>query len=567
VLRRFLTVFLILSAAALHLSSICLAQEVSQQPTPLTTPPVILPDTDLRSPRSTVTTFLTAMDPSDGKIEMEKAVKTLDLSEIPELVRTERGEEVAIKLYAALDHDGFTAGKAPSASSVDAIQITDVAGYGIYLERNGPNWRFSKVTVADVPTIFREIEASLSKKDMRVLGGLSNIWLTVRTYVPEKLKGTTFLIEDWQWLAGIIVVMLLYCLHKIIISLCRWLIVSALAPRLGLPPALNLKPLGRPVAVVVFSLALQLFLLTIDLPVNVYSTAVSWLSTAWIVALVVLGIHLVDIFGERLSSRAGRTTSTIDDILYPLVQKAVWLLIVIVGMAQVLSVHGVNVSGLIAGLGLGGLAFALAAKDTLENIFGSVAILIDQPFRVGDAINVSGVSGTVEHIGLRSTRLRTPDNSLVSMPNSKVIAGHVDNLGARPYVRTRFTLSIAYDSLPGDIESLCAGIRELLRSHPECKRDSVAVFLSEFNPTSLGILVQFQLITRDWITEQAIKDKIFLAILSLIHQLGIKLTAPPQEIRMSSQTAEQRNPSAGLSVEKAVETARKLPVSWPRVTS
>jgi hypothetical protein len=131
----------------------------------------------------------------------------------------------------------------------------------------------------------------------------------VRTYVPEKLKGTTFLIEDWQWLAGIIVVILLYCLHRIIISLCRWLIVSALAPRLGLPPALNLKPLGRPVAVVVFSLALQLFLLTIDLPVNVYSTAVSWLSTAWIVALVVL------VTGPFLRSETGFFMSAWDSFI------------------------------------------------------------------------------------------------------------------------------------------------------------------------------------------------------------------------------------------------------------
>jgi MscS family membrane protein len=113
------------------------------------------------------------------------------------------------------------------------------------------------------------------------------------------------------------------------------------------------------------------------------------------------------------------------------------------------------------------LAFALAAKDTVENIFGSVAILLDQPFRVGDSVNIGGVVGTVEQIGLRSTRIRTPDNSLVSMPNSKVIAGHVDNLGARQFVRTKIVLNLAYDTTPQAIEALSAGIRELLRSHPK----------------------------------------------------------------------------------------------------
>jgi MscS family membrane protein len=544
--------------------SICYAQEQAQPPTPTISAPVILPDNDLRSPRATVAAFLAAMDPSDGKIDIEKAVKALDLSEIPDLVRTERGEEVAIKLFAALDHVGFTAGKAPAAASVDAVQITEIGGYGVHLERNGPNWRFSRATVADTPAIFREIEANLSKKDMRTLGALSNLWLTVRTYVPESLKGTTFLVEDWQWLAGMVAIVLLIFLHRIIISLCRWLILSALAPRLGLPPTLNLKPLGRPVAVVLFTTALQLFLLTIDLPVTVYSSAVAWLSTIRIVALVVLGVYLIDIFGERLSIRANRTASTIDDVLYPLVQKALWVIVILVGIAQVLSVHGVNVSGLVAGLGLGGLAFALAAKDTIENIFGSVAILIDQPFRIGDAINVGGVSGTVEHIGLRSTRLRTPDNSLVSMPNSKVIAGHVDNLGARPYLRTRAVLNVAYDTTPQEIEALCAGIRELLSSHPECKRDSAVVFLNEFNPASLGVLVQFQLIARDWTTEQRIKDQIFLAILTLVQELQIRLTAPPQEVKVT-QAAEQPTRAAPATSEKAVETAKRMAVRWQRL--
>ncbi len=540
-----------------------------QEQVPVTataTPSVVLPDHELRSPRATVATFLSAMDPSDGSIDLERAIKTLDVSEIPDLVKSERAEEVAVKLYAALDFIDFTPNKAPSSTPVDAIQITDIAGFGVYLERGGPNWRFSKVTVTDIPAIFREIEPNLSKKAMRQLGGTVSPWLTIRTYVPEAFKDRTFLIEDWQWIAGVVAIVLLLILHRIIIKLLRWLLVSILSPRLGLPPILNLRPLERPLAITLFTLALQVLLLTTDLPIDVHSTAIAWLATIRVIALAVLGVYLVEIIGERLAHRASRTSSTVDDILFPLLQRAAWLLVILTAVAQVLSVHGVNVSGLVAGLGLGGLAFALAAKDTVENIFGSVAILLDQPFRVGDTINVGGLTGTVEQIGLRSTRLRTPENSLVSMPNSKVIAGHVDNLGARPFLRTRIILPLSFDTPPEAIESLCAGTRELLRSHPLCKKDSIVVHLNEVTNSGLGVLVQFHLLTRDWVAEQSLKDQIFIAILTLVRSLGIRLPAAIFDGRSQSVGDVASQPHDDVSPERAIAQAKAIKVGWSRVS-
>ncbi len=557
---------IILSTLAVCLVILC-GVSVAQEPavvTPTPTAIVALPDNDLRSPRATIATFLMAMDPSDGEVEMGRAIKTMDISDIPEIVKKERSEELAVKLYAVLDHIGFTPGKAPSSGGPDALQLTQVGGMALYMERNGPNWRFSKVTVSEIPTIFREIESQISKKDMRELADATNTWLTIRTYVPESLKGKTLLIEDWQWVAGLLALAGLFMIHRTLLYLFRLLITATLAPRLGLPPTLNFRPLGRPLAFIVLTTALQIFLLTIDLPMEVHTTVVEWISTVRVVAMVVLGIYLVDIFGERLSHRASRTPSTVDDILYPLVQKALWLIVVLAGVAQILSVHGVNVSGLVAGLGLGGLAFALAAKDTVENIFGSVAILIDQPFRVGDAINVGGVSGTVEQIGLRSTRLRTAENSLVSMPNSKVIASHVDNLGARPFLRTRVVLNVAYDTPIQSVEALCAGMRELLSSHPLCKKDAIAVYVTDLQPSGINILIQFHLGVKDWAIEQATREKIFVAILTLVQTLRVRLTAPTQEIRMSRASDETAPQQESLSQDIAVTAARTIPVGWNR---
>ena len=240
-------------------------------------------------------------------------------------------------------------------------------------------------------------------------------------------------------------------------------------------------------------------------------------------------------------------------------EKAAWILILLIGAAQVLWTHGVNVSGLAAGLGLGGLAFALAAKDTVENIFGAIAILIDQPFRVGDNIAMSGLTGTVEHIGLRSTRLRTPENSLVSLPNSKIIASHVDNLGARTSVRIRTVLNLPLSTPSTSIEALCCGIRAILESHPLCARDSIVVHFNEFNQASLGVLVQCNLIPQTWAEEQRRKEEIFLAIIRLLGELGLALAVPIQEIAVK--TSPDTHPSTQSTVD-GIEAFKRLGISW-----
>jgi MscS family membrane protein len=535
------------------------SMHAQEQPAPTATPAAIMPDNDLRSPRHTVATFLSAMDPSDGELELSQAIKTLDTSEIPDLVRQERSEEVAIKLYAVLSSIGFTPGKVPFSSSEGALQITEVAGYGIYLERNGPNWQFSRVTVSDISTIFREVEPTLSKGKMRALGGMSHTWVTLRTYIPESLKKTTFLIEDWQWLAGALAVIALILLQILVVRMLYFL-VTKLAPQgFGVARTRDFKALGRPTFVVIFTIALQLLISTLGLDVDFYTSAVAWITTVRVIALSVLGIYLVESIGDRLQPIAANASTSINSILYPLVQKALWVLVLVVAAVRILTVHGVDVSGLIAGLGLGGLAFALAAKDTVENIFGSVAILLDQPFRIGDNISVAGVTGVVEEIGLRSTRLRTPDNSLISLPNSKVIAGHVDNLGARHYWRSRVIVNVAYGTPPAVIEQLCTAIHTLLLSHPLIKKDAIAVFLHEFNPASLGILVQFHLEVASWIEEQRHKQDIFLAILRAIEALGVTITPPTRELLMSRPGEE---PSG--AVKNGESVAREVPVAWSR---
>lgn len=545
---------------------ICVASSFSHADTPpvatmVATPDAVAADHDLRSPKSAVSTFLSAMEPTDGRSNMERATKALDTSDIPSLIREEGAQDIAVKLYAILTYKDITAAKVPSSIAVNAIQIGDVGDHSIYLEQTGPNWRFSKATVKEVPDMFREIEHNLSRKEMRKLGGSTAAWMTIRSYVPEGLKHTTILIEDWHWIAALFTLLIAIVLHYIVVFFTRSVLHRMIPARFAAQPAATIAYVRKPIFVIVFTTAVQLLLSTFDLPIDVYTFAVTWISTFRILALMILAIRLIHLFSDRVNRLASGATSSADEILYPLLEKASWLCVIIIGAVQILWIHGVNVSGLAAGLGLGGLAFALAAKDTVENIFGAVAILIDQPFRVGDNISMGGLSGTVEHIGLRSTRLRTPENSLVSLPNSKIIASHVDNLGARSAVRVKFSLNLPFSTPPATIEALCAGIRTVVASHPLCVRDSTVVHFNEINPTSLGLLVQFQLALNSWVEEQQRREEIFLAILRLLGELGVQLTVPTQEITMKQ--ADQATQSQGsLSAAQGIEAAKKLKLTW-----
>jgi MscS family membrane protein len=548
---------LCLLAAIVYIATTTSHADVTPQPVD-PTPETVAVDPDLRSPRAVVSYFLSVMEPKDGDSDVQRATKALDASELPELVREERAKEIAIKLYAILTFKDITSSKVPANATSSPLPIADVNDYGIYLEQSGPNWRFSKSTIKDVPDIFREIEHNLSKKEMRKLGGNTATWLTIRSYVPEHLKGTTFILEDWHWVAAGLTLFAAVLLHFVLVFFFRRVLTKVIPSRYAAEQTDRIASIRTPLFVIVFTSALQLFLSSFDLQIDFYTVAITWISTGRILAIMLLSIRLIPMFSVRLNRITSEATSVSEEILYPLVEKAAWLCIIVIGVVQILWTHGVNVSGLAAGLGLGGLAFALAAKDTVENIFGAVAILIDQPFRTGDNLSMGGITGTVEHIGLRSTRLRTPENSLVSLPNSKIISSHVDNLGARTSLRVRTMLNLPLSTAPSSIEALCGGVRAILTSHPHCVRDSIVVHFTEFQYASLGVLVQFNLSLQTWAEEQKRKEEIFLAIVRLIHELGLSLAVPIQELAVKSSEQSQ----SSLQANDGFEAFKRLGLEW-----
>ena len=196
-----------------------------------------------------------------------------------------------------------------------------------------------------------------------------------------------------------------------------------------------------------------------------------------------------------------------------------------------------------AGLGVGGLAVALAARDSLANLLGSILIMIEKPFRVGHQIRVSGTEGTVEDVGFRSTRIRTLDNSLISIPNNTVVNATVENLSLRVMRRQRLTIQVTYDTSREKLEELVAGIKQLITDHPLTSKTNFYVRFNDFGESSLNILVYFYIETTDRSTELEVREQVLLQIMDLAKRLTIDFAFPTRTLVIEG----QGEPEKGLS--------------------
>ncbi|RLG38368.1 MAG: mechanosensitive ion channel family protein, partial [Thermoproteota archaeon] len=175
--------------------------------------------------------------------------------------------------------------------------------------------------------------------------------------------------------------------------------------------------------------------------------------------------RLIDALSKFLLEGAKKTESKIDDTLIPLFRKAAKIFVAVMAFVVAVQNLGYSISGLLAGLGIGGLAIALAARDTLANVFGSITILIDKPFKVGDWVSGPGFEGVVEEIGFRSTRIRTFHKTLISIPNNTLVNMTIDNRQAMPMRRMDFVVGVTYDTTVEQMRRALEEIRNILVSH------------------------------------------------------------------------------------------------------
>ncbi len=260
-------------------------------------------------------------------------------------------------------------------------------------------------------------------------------------------------------------------------------------------------------------------------------TAVLYLSAAW------LSVVAGGMIGEAIAASEHLSRRRLDSQLIRLGMRFVGIVIAIGFLIQGANELGFPVYSVVAGLGVGGVAVALAARDSLANLFGSMLIMFEKPFRVGDFIRVSGGEGTVEDVGFRSTRIRTLDNSLISIPNNAVVNATIENLAARIMRRQRFFIQVTYDTPREKLEEFAAQIEHILVEHPITNKRDIRVRFNEFGDSSLNILVYFFLEVRDIATELKEREDILLRIMEIAQKLGVEFAFPTRTLHIAAATA------------------------------
>ena len=227
-------------------------------------------------------------------------------------------------------------------------------------------------------------------------------------------------------------------------------------------------------------------------------------------------LKLIDYIGLILSKKAEETANKMDDQLIPFIIEIAKIVTYIFALVVVVAnVFDSDITALATGLGIGGIAIAMASKESLENLLGSFTIFLDQPFTLGDTVTVGTVTGTVEKVGFRSTRIRTFDKSLVTVPNKKMIDAELDNLGMRPVRRVKFNVGLTYETEPAQIKAIVTDIQTMINQHEKTNQDGKVRF-QEFGASSLDILVMYFVNSPKWDDLIDVKEDVNYKIMEII---------------------------------------------------
>jgi MscS family membrane protein len=270
----------------------------------------------------------------------------------------------------------------------------------------------------------------------------------------------------------------------------------------------------------------------------------------YIVALAWFLFNLVDVIDKALPKLAARTKSRLDDQLVPLVRKTLRIFVVVVfALFTAQNVFEQDITAWLAGLGIAGLAVSLAAQDSIKNVFGSVTIFMDHPFGVGDFIKVAGAEGTVEEIGFRSTKLRTPVGHLVSIPNSKIVDGPVENVTARPYIRRLLDVTVPLDTPAAKARQGVEIIRQILAEAELAgawrEKFPPRVYFDEFNPDSLRIRVIYWHHPADFWTYADHAQRFNVRLMEEFERAEIALALPARSVFLAGDP--KRRPAIGTA--------------------
>ncbi len=465
----------------------------------------------------------------EDRVDPARAAACFDTRTIDVAVAATRAEQLkrvldARGLYidmeaipAAADYtaaDGVHRWRLPN---LDVVEIVKV----------GERWVFSTATIRAIPALSDATTPPL----------LQSILDALPAWCHERVLG----IAIWQVLGLLLFVFIAFALQKIVVFVLRTYVkrvAGRVAPWVERAIGRVVRPIGGLVVAGVFFIALPWLQLSVRVAqvARVATVALAAYSSVW------LALRLVDVLTDWLDAKAESTSSRLDDQLVPLLRKSLKVFITIIGAIFLLQNLDVDVGSLLAGLGLGGLAFALAAKDTVANFFGSLVVFIDRPFQIGDWVVIGGTEGLIEEVGFRTTRIRTFYQSLVTIPNATLTATPIDNYGARRWRRYVANLGLAYDTPPERVAAFCEGIRGIILRLDGMRRDYFVVEFDGYRESSLNVMLYCFMDAADWQAELTTRTALNLEILRLAADLGVAFAMPTRTLHIASQAAPAQLP-------------------------
>lgn len=286
----------------------------------------------------------------------------------------------------------------------------------------------------------------------------------------------------------------------------------------------------------VLTIALSIFiaaqLITLDGNARIFVQNLTRTLVIIAIALIVYRIVTqVFLTRGRLYSITG---IVIEEALLPFARTGLQIIIFAISLVIIIQEWGYDVSGLIAGLGIGGLAISLAAQDTLSNLFGFTAIVGDRPFSVGEYIKTKDVEGLIEHVGLRSTRVRQLDQAVVTVPNSLLASSAILNWSRLSKRRIDAKIGIAYGATAEQIETLLNRLREMIAARESVDENSVIVNMIDFGESSLQILIRCYVNIAEWAPFTQEKERIFLEVMRIVDELGLQIAIPTRALRIAN---------------------------------
>ena len=392
--------------------------------------------------------------------------------------------------------------------------------------------------VADGPFEGQWQISEQSKENIHILYSetFSGYVSTLLDVLPATFFESIFGLQLWQYLLFFIIILVSWLTGRLVDRVIYNQVLAFIEKRnFSLDPS-KLLPLQTPVVWLVISLLFMAGLPDLQLPVRISSGLFFIARLIMSFSAVIFCSRTIDLLSEIFLSKAELTDSKLDDQLIPLINRAGKTLVWVLGVVFILQNMGVQVTALVAFGSVGGVAIALASKDTVENLFGSLVVFIDQPFQIGEYVIIDGsIEGVIEEVGFRSTRIRTLDKTLISVPNAKIAHCTVNNYAKIPERRFKCTLGLRYDTTTAQMESFIDDLRTYLSEQEIVNPDSVIVYFADMNSFSLDVLVMVFIKSNQWIDLVKFKHEAFLQFMKIAEKNGVGYAFPTTTIELEDQ--------------------------------